>query len=162
VIVSALVLNFVPDREKAFAEMKRVSRRGTTIGFYVWDYPGGGVEFVHAFWKAAVALDPGAADLTEDKRFPFCTPEGLADLARRGGLASVDCIPIEMPTVFKDFEDYWRPFTLGAGPAPGYCMSLDPAARQRLKQELHDSLPRGEDASIPLKARAWAVKGVVG
>ena len=162
VIVSALVLNFVSDREKALAEMKRVSRRGATVGFYVWDYPGGGVEFVHAFWKAAVGLDPGAADLTEDKRFPFCTPDGLVDLARRSGLASVDCTPIEIPTVFKDFEDCWHPFTLGAGPAPGYCMSLNPVARQRLKQELHDSLPRREDGSIPLKAKAWAVKGVVG
>ncbi|MEZ5891022.1 MAG: class I SAM-dependent methyltransferase [Xanthobacteraceae bacterium] len=161
VIVSALVLNFVPNKEKALAEMKRVARRGATVGFYVWDYPGGGVEFVHAFWNAAMALDPGAADLSEDTRFPFCTPDGLVDLARASGLASVDCTPIEVPTVFKDFEDYWHPFTLGAGPAPGYCMSLAPVARQRLKQELDDSLPRREDGAIPLKARAWAVKGQV-
>lgn len=162
VIVSALVLNFVPNKEKALAEMKRVARPGATVGFYVWDYPGGGVEFMHAFWRAATALDPNAVDLTEDKRFPFCTPDGLADLARRGGLASVDCTAIEMPTVFKDFQDYWHPFTLGAGPAPGYCMSLDPQARQRLKEKLHNSLPRCEDGSIPLKTRAWAVKALVG
>lgn len=162
VIVSALVLNFVPDKEKALAEMKRVGRTGATVGFYVWDYPGGGVEFMRAFWTAATALDPNALDLTEDRRFPFCTPDGLADLAKRAGLASVDCAPIEMLSVFKDFQDYWHPFTLGAGPAPGYCMSLDPQARQRLKEKLHDSLPRREDGSIPLKTRAWAVKAVVG
>ena len=69
--------------------------------------------------------------------------------------------PIEVATVFKDFEDYWRPFTLGAGPAPGYCASLDPAARQRLKEKLQTDLPRREDGSIPLKARAWAIKAVV-
>ena len=71
------------------------------------------------------------------------------------------CTPIEVPTVFKDFEDYWHPFTLGAGPAPGYCMSLDADARHRLKEKLRDSLPRREDGSIPLTARAWAVKGMV-
>lgn len=160
IIVSALVLNFVPDREKALAEMKRVARAGGTVGFYVWDYPGGGVEFMRAFWNAATALDPDALDLTEGRRFPFCTPDGLTDLAMTAGLASVDCTAIEVATVFRDFEDYWRPFTLGAGPAPGYCMSLDPAARQRLKEKLHGSLPRREDGSIPLKARAWAIKAL--
>jgi SAM-dependent methyltransferase len=161
VIVSALVINFVPDKEKVLAEMKRVARRGATVAFYVWDYPGGGVEFMHAFWTAATALDPSARDLTEDKRFPFCTPDGLTGLVKKAGLISVACEQIEMPTVFKDFEDYWHPFTLGAGPAPGYCMSLDPHARQQLKQRLHDSLPRGGDGSIPLKTRAWAVKAIV-
>ena len=142
--MSALVLNFVPEREKALAEMKRVTRAGGRVAFYVWDYPGGGVEFMRAFWKAAAALDPNARDLTEDRRFPYCTPDGLADLARRAGLASVECNPIEVATEFKDFEDYWRPFTLGAGPAPGYCASLDPAARQRLKEKLAGpASPRG-------------------
>ena len=50
VVASALVLNFVPDKPKALAEMKRVVRSGGTVGFYVWDYPGGGVEFMRAFW----------------------------------------------------------------------------------------------------------------
>lgn len=158
VIVSALALNFIPDKAKALAEMNRVARPGATIGFYVWDYPGGGMEFMRAFWKAAAALDPGAADLTEDKRFPFCTAEKLIDLARSAGLSHVDCRPVEVPTVFKDFDDYWEPFTLGAGPAPGYCANLDPAARQRLKEKLRDDLPRRGDGSIPLVARAWAVK----
>ena len=123
VIVSALVLNFIPDKNKALSEMKRVARIAAIVGFYVWDYPGGGIEFMRAFWRAATSLDPKALDLTEDRRFPFCTPDGLTDLAKRAGLTSVDCSPIEIPTVFKDFEDYWHPFTLGAGPAPGYCMS---------------------------------------
>jgi len=161
VTVSALVLNFLPDKGKALAEMKRVTRVGGTVAFYVWDYPGGGVEFMRAFWRAAAALDPDARDLTEDRRFPYCTREGLADLARQAGLASVASAPVEAATVFKDFEDFWHPFTLGAGPAPGYCASLDAEARQRLKEKLRDDLPRREDGSIALRARAWAVKAVV-
>jgi ubiquinone/menaquinone biosynthesis C-methylase UbiE len=161
IIVSALVLNFLPDKTKALAEMKRVARPGGMIGFYVWDYPSGGVEFMQAFWSAATALNPDARDLTEDRRFAFCTPDGLIDLATRAGLASVECIPIEVPTVFKDFEDFWHPFTLGAGPAPGYYASLDPDARQRLWEKLNSSLPRRADGAIPMKARAWAIKSVV-
>jgi SAM-dependent methyltransferase len=158
VVASALVLNFVPDRAKALAEMKRVARPGGTVAFYVWDYPGGGVEFMRAFWTAATALDPDARDLTEDRRFPFCTPEGLAALARSAGLGAVVCEPIEAPTVFRDFDDLWRPFTLGAGPAPGYCAKLPPEARERLRVRLRDSLPHQADGTIPLKVRAWAVR----
>lgn len=161
-VVSALVLNFVPDRMKALAEMKRVGRPGAAIGFYVWDYPGGGVEFMRAFWQAASALDDAARELTEDRRFPYCTREGLIDLMRQVGLRDIECASIEIPTVFSDFDDYWRPFTLGAGPAPGYCASLPADARARLRQKLHDSLPRGENGAIPLMARAWAVKGSAG
>lgn len=161
IIVSGLVLNFVPDKDQALAEMKRVARPGATVGFYVWDYPGGGVEFLQAFWNSATALDPNALDLTEDRRFPLCTPDGLIGLVRSAGLTSIDCAPIEMPTVFKDFEEYWHPFTLGAGPAPGYCTSLGPEPRQRLKERLQQSLPRREDGTIHLKTRAWAVKAAV-
>jgi len=116
---------------------------------------------MRAFWNAATALDPRALSLTEDRRFPFCTPDGLTGLMKSAGLTRVDCTALVVPTVFRDFDDYWHPFTLGAGPAPGYCANLDSEARQRLKEKLQDSLPRRPDGSIPLEAKAWAVKAVV-
>jgi SAM-dependent methyltransferase len=161
VAVAALVLNFIPDRLGALREMRRIVRPGGTVGFYVWDYPGGGVGFMRAFWTAAVELDPGAADLTEARRFPFCTREGLDVLAREAGFAAAEITGIEAPSVFEDFEDYWHPFTLGAGPAPGYCVNLAPEARQRLRDKLSASLPRQKDGSIALGTRAWAVKARV-
>lgn len=157
-VVSALVLNFVPDRTQALAEMRRVARPGGTIAFYVWDYPGGGMGMMRAFWQAAAALDPAAADLTEDRRFPFCTREGLRELVAAAGFPAPEITALEVPTVFRNFNDYWQPFTLGAGPAPGYCTSLAPEARERLKQRLDEALPRHPDGSIALTARAWAVR----
>jgi hypothetical protein len=138
--------------------MTRVARSGATIGFYVWDYPGGGLGFVQAFWDAATGLDPAASNLAEDRRFPFCTPEGLRTWVDEAGLASCETTALEVPSVFRDFEDYWRPFTLGAGPAPGYCASLTPEARERLRTRLAETLPRQPDGAIRLSARAWAVK----
>lgn len=154
VAVSGLVLSFVPDRIAALREMKRLTRPGGTVAFYVWDYPGGGVEFLRAFWTAATALDPKAADLTEDGRFPFCTEAGLLGLAKDAGL--------EASSIFSDFDGYWQPFTLGAGPAPGYCASLPAEARERLRVRLSETLPRQHDGSISLKVRAWAVISRVG
>jgi SAM-dependent methyltransferase len=159
VAVSGLVLNFVPDREKAIAEMKRVTAAGGRIAFYVWDYPGGGLELLRAFWSAATALDPAAEALTESRRFSYCEPESLIGLARSGGLSELVVKAIEVPCVFRDFDDYWRPFTLGTGPAPGYYQSLPQEGRDALRAKLKSNLPRGGDGSIPMKARAWAVRG---
>jgi ubiquinone/menaquinone biosynthesis C-methylase UbiE len=160
VVASALVLNFVPDRAKALAEMRRVARPGGRIGFYVWDYPGGGIELMRAFWDAATTLDPAASDFAEGKRFPFCTQRELGAMAEAAGLAAIETIAIEIPTVFRDFEDYWHPFTLGVGPAPGYCASLPDDARGRLRDRLQESLSPAPDGTIALKARAWAVKSL--
>jgi hypothetical protein len=138
-----------------------VTRRGGLVAFYVWDYPGGGLEFVDAFWKAATRIDPRAGELDEGRRFPSCTPEDLTRLVADAGMRSPEWTAIEVPTVFRNFEDFWRPFTLGAGPAPGYCSTLDPAERRRLEDELRGGLTSRDDGTIPMKARAWAVRAQV-
>jgi len=159
-VVSGLVLNFVPDKRAMLAEMARIARPGGSLGFYVWDYPGGGIEFMRAFWRAAGALDPEAVALSEDRRFPDCTETALGALAAEVWGAGVDTTALEVPTRFRDFADYWTPFTLGAGPAPGYCVALAPDQREKLRRKLEGDLPREPDGSILLSARAWAVKAV--
>lgn len=161
VTVSGLVLNFVAEREKALAEMKRVTVAGGTVAFYVWDYAGGGLQLLRAFWEAAAALNPAAGEFAEGNRFPWCEPGALASLAREAGLRDVRVEAVETPSVFRDFEDYWRPFTLGTGPAPGYYKKLAEADREALRARLDSSLPRGADGSIPLTARALTVLGRV-
>lgn len=156
VVTSALVLNFIPDRPAALAEMKRVLRPGGLLSFYVWDYPGGGMGFIHEFWRAAATIDERATELNEVARFPFCTRAGLTALCHEAGLPSPTIEPLEIETVFPDFEAFWLPFTLGAGPAPGYCMALGEDQRTRLKAKLAENL--GSEGSIRLIGRAWAVK----
>jgi hypothetical protein len=78
----------------------------------------------------------------------------LLDLARSAGLTPVDLTSIEVATVFSNFEDYWRPFTLGAGPPPGYCISLASEARQRSTPSLQVDLSARANGSIHCKARA--------
>ncbi len=155
VVASALAYNFFPDRPRALAEMRRVARPGSTVSLYVWDYPGGGMGFMDAFWNAAVAVDAKAAVHIESTRFPDCTPEGLLGEFSAAGLADADIRAIEVRTRFRDFEDFWRPFTLGAGPAPGYYMALDEGRQRLLKQKLQSDLG-GERIEFP--GRAWAVR----
>jgi SAM-dependent methyltransferase len=156
-VVSALMLNFVPRPVDALAEMRRVTRRGGVVAAYVWDYAQG-MELIRTFWDAAVALDPAAAELDEARRFPLCRPGPLRALFEGAGLADVEVAPIDVPTVFADFDDLWRPFLGGQGPAPGYVMSLPMSRRDALRDHLRSGFPAG---TIPLSARAWAVGGSV-
>lgn len=64
----------------------------------------------------------------------------MAALAREAGLGNVRAEAVETPNIFRDFENYWRPFTLGTGPAPGYYKNLDKAGRKALKARLESSL----------------------
>jgi SAM-dependent methyltransferase len=156
--VSGLVLNFIPDQAKAVGEMWRVTRPGGTVAAYVWDYAGE-MQLMRHFWDAAVALNPKARELDEGIRFPVCQPEPLVALFSAAGLRDVSVKAVDVPTVFKDFEDYWSPFLGGQGPAPGYCMSLSEADRVALRDRIRAGLPGAHDGSIPLIARAWAVRG---
>lgn len=158
--VSGLVLNFVPDGRAAPAEMARVTCRGGTIAAYVWDYAGK-MELMRFFWDAAVALRPETATLDEGARFPLCRPEPLTELFVQAGLQGVALTAIDIPTPFADFEDYWRPFLGGQGPAPAYAMALDPPTRARLRDRIRERLPVQADGSISLTARAWAVRATV-
>ena len=160
-VVSGLMPNFVPSPERGLAEMVRVARPGGAVAAYVWDYAGE-MQLMRHFWDAAVALDPSARELDEGRRFPLCRPEPLERLFRAAGLNGVAVRSIDVPTVFRDFDDYWSPFLGAQGPAPSYAMSLDEPRRVALREALHVRLPITADGSIDLLARAWAVRGTAG
>ena len=158
VAVSGLVLNFVPDPALAVAEMRRVVCPGGTVAAYVWDYAAK-MQMTRHFWDAAVALDPAALELDQGRRFPICNPDALSQLFRDAGLVAVEVRAIDIPTTFRDFDDYWTPFLGGQGPAPGYTMSLSEERRAALREYIRSRLPVAPDGSIPLMSRAWAVRG---
>lgn len=84
-----------------------------------------------------------------------------AAIIRQCAPASIIAMDPSEGFIAKAREDFWHQFTLGAGPAPGYCVNLSAEARQRLKERLSDSLQRQDDGSIALNTRAWAVKARV-
>ncbi|MCB0138122.1 MAG: class I SAM-dependent methyltransferase [Caldilineaceae bacterium] len=157
VVVSGLVLNFIPDPAAALREMARVAGRDARIGLYVWDYAGK-MELLRTFWDAVAAVDPAAASLDEGERFPLCDPDALAATAAVAGLRAVDVTAIDVPTIFADFADLWEPFLGGQGPAPSYLLALDEPTRTAVRETLRARLPRQDDGSIHLVARAWALR----
>ena len=157
-VVSALVLNFVPDPAAGIAEACRVARPGGTVAAYVWDYAGE-MQLMRYFWDAAAELDAAARDFDEGNRFSICHPDALRSLFTSAGLAQVATRAIDVTTRFVDFDDYWSPFLAGRAPAPQYAMSLSQGRREELRELLRSRLPVGHDGSISMVARAWAVSG---
>ena len=159
-VASLLAVNFMPDPEAAVQEMKSVAAPRAAVSACVWDYSDG-MLFLRHFWDAAASQDPEAAALDEGTRFPLCRRDALLALFRDSSFGDVRCEPIEIRTVFTSFDDYWRPFLGGTGPAPSYVASLDADRRAILARTLEETLRPGPDGTITLTARAWAVRGTV-
>jgi len=159
-VVAGLVLNFLPDPLAGVAAMIGRAHEGGTVAAYVWDYAEG-MQMIRAFWDEAVTLDAGARSLDEGERFPLCRLEPLRQLFTAAGLGNVEARPIDVPTRFRSFEDYWAPFLGGQGPAPTYAMKLPAERRAQLRDAIQRRLPVAADGTIALFARAWAVKGDV-
>jgi SAM-dependent methyltransferase len=158
--LSMLILNFLPDSRKALQEMERVTRPGGIVSAAVWDY-GGGMEMLRAFWDEAVALRP-EADARDERHMPFAAKGELGAFWRACGLEDVAETELTIETPFASFEDYWSPFLQGQGPAGVYVGTLSEDDRGRLRTNLRRRLSDDrEGVPITLRARAWAVRGVV-
>ena len=158
--MSQLVINFIPDHEKALREMRRVTRPGGVVSSCVWDY-GAGMESLRIFWDEAVALEPAAAPKHE--RNMKLTREGeLGALWRKLGLVGVREQPLAIEQAFSSFDDFWGPFLKGTGPGGAYVVSLGEEPRRRLEARMRERLVGGKaDGAFTLKARAWCVRGEV-
>jgi len=159
VIVSGLVLNFLPQPLLAVQSMRERLRPSGTLAAYVWDYAQG-MQFLRIFWDEVAAVDSSAVDLDEARRFPLCQPDRLANLFRRAEMEAVATTSFWVHTVFRNFDDFWSPFRAGTGPAPSYVTSLEADAQRQLARRLKQRLPESADGSIHLSAKAFGVRGV--
>lgn len=159
VVVSGLVLNFLPQPVYAVSSMRDRTRNGGVVAAYVWDYAEG-MEFLRVFWEEAVKLNPSASHLAERHRFPLCRPDPLTELFVQAGLADVEVVTFDIANVFPDFDAYWSPFLGGTGPAPSYVGTLDTKARTGLMNRLKNRLVPAADGSIRLTARAFGIRGL--
>ena len=158
--MALLVLNFVPDHNKAIGEMRRVTRPQGVVSACVWDY-NAGMEMLRFFWDEVVAQDPAMAP--KDERNMKLSREGqLGELWKKAGLVNVQEKPLVIEQTFTSFDDYWGPFLKGAGPGGAYVVSLADDRRQQLEARMRKRLlGNRQDGAFTLKARAWCARGEV-
>lgn len=156
---SLLVVNFIPDAQKAVREMSRVTKSGGVVSAAVWDYSEG-MRMLRVFWDEAIDMDP-AIDARDERHMPYCRKEELLELWKHAGLIEVSVKALTIDQEFSSFQDFWEPFLLGVGPAGAFVASLDSDQEAELRRRVQARLEL-EDPAQPfvLQARAWAVRGV--
>lgn len=156
--LSLLVLHFVPEAQKAVAEMRRVARPGGTVAACVWDAYGG-MSHMRMLWDTAGAmgLDPG-----RNLFRPMTAPGEMAAAWTELGLREVEQSTVAIRFEFADFEDYWGPFTSGDGPAGELVTGLPEADRARLEAQVRRAFVGSRpDGPRSFAAEAWVCKGIV-
>jgi ubiquinone/menaquinone biosynthesis C-methylase UbiE len=158
--MALLVMNFVPDHNKAIGEMRRVTRPQGVVSACVWDY-NAGMEMLRFFWDEVVALDPSMTP-KDERNMKLSRAGQLGELWTKAGLVNVQEKPLVIEQAFTSFDDYWGPFLKGAGPGGAYVVSLSDERRRQLETRMRKRLlGNREDGAFVLKARAWCVRGQV-
>lgn len=156
--LSLLVLMFIPQPERAAAEMRRVTRPGGTVAACTWDAEG--MKMGSAFWEEAIRLDPAAKARADVSR--QCNLKGqLTEIWIASGMNDVEETGIGIQMDFSSFDDYWLPMS-ASGPGGAYVATLSPdhcdALRAALRKRLFVDRP---DGPFSLGALSWAVRGTV-
>jgi ubiquinone/menaquinone biosynthesis C-methylase UbiE len=157
VVASALVINFIPDRPRALAEMRRVGCPGATVAGYVWDFAaqrGPSFPMLRGLSEigAEPPLLPGAAD---------STLAALRALFERAGFEEIANRPIEVTQTFRDFDDFWQAQTPSFHPVTKTIAALPDTNRRKLIEAVQAGLPSGADGRIAYSVRANAIKARV-
>ena len=151
--LAQLVVHFMADPVRGLSEMARVTRVGSVVAACVWDMVGGRAP-ITPFWHAAKELDPG---IEGETRRAGAGEGQLPALFEQAGLREIQEAALPVHVEHPTFEEWWRPFTLGVGPAGAYFTELEPARQQELEARLRERL--GEP--ISLETRAWAARGLI-
>jgi len=141
--MAQLVLHFVSEPDQAAREMARVVRPGGMVAACVWDFEQG-MELLRGFWDAALAIDPAAPD--EARTLRFGRPGEIAGLWSAAGLTDVVETTLHVSSTYTSFDELWRSFLAGVGPAGAYLVALPEGDRARLHDELYQRFgsPSGE------------------
>jgi SAM-dependent methyltransferase len=161
-VLSLLVLHFVPQTERAIAELRRVARPGATVAAAVWDVRGGYVSNRMFYDTVATINDDGNKRRARNYTRPMTRPGELVAAWRAGGFTDLRDTTLTIRMEFTAFDDYWTPYVSGDGPGADYVATLDVAQRDRLRDLVRNAYLDGEpDGPRSYAATAWAVAGRV-
>jgi ubiquinone/menaquinone biosynthesis C-methylase UbiE len=156
IVASALVFHFIPDRARAFAEMKRVLKPGGLVGGYTWKRTATTDFAPYAAFMHGVRQI--GAETLSSPLVPEASPEGMRASLQSAGFADIAVTEIEVTRSFPDFDTYWEVQTLPFSPPGRTVARLDDAQRARLRDLMRQTLPAGPDGSITYSASALACK----
>jgi ubiquinone/menaquinone biosynthesis C-methylase UbiE len=160
-VLSLLVLHFVPQTERATAELRRVARPGATVAAAVWDVRGGYVANRMFYDTAATFDEEGQKRRARNYTRPMTRPGELAAAWRAAGFTNVRDTALHIRMEFSTFDDFWIPLAGKDGPGAEYLATLPAERRDQLRDMVRDAYLDGEpDGPRSYAATAWAVAGI--
>ena len=157
VVASSLVINFISDRNRALAEMRRVGCPGGMVAGYVWDFAGErgpsspilfGFRKMDIIYQASV----GAEVTRVHALTSFFTGVGMKDIQTR---------VIDVTMSFSDFDEFWQSQTPSYTQIGKIIAAMSEQERKKLIGLVRDRLSTSADGSVSCTARANAIKGRV-
>lgn len=156
VVASALAINFIPDKPRAVAEMRRVSRAGGIVAGFVWDF----AAERSPSWPMRQGLRAIGADVPA---IPGTAASGLLplrELFRQAGLAQIETRTFEVSVSFSDFDSFWLAQMPSYSPMTRAIDAMHAEQRSRLQQAVRDVLPVLPGGAPAYCARANAIKAI--
>jgi ubiquinone/menaquinone biosynthesis C-methylase UbiE len=158
--LALLAVDYIPDAPKATLQMRRVTKTAGLVATTMWDRSRAN-ELYGCFWDAAEAIDPTAKRPSERRR-SYGSAEALSDLWKGAGLSDIEVTNLTIRCEFSSFDELWRRYLTGEGPPGPYMAALSTDRREALRKAMRQNvLGDGPDGPFSLKAKAWAVKGIV-
>jgi SAM-dependent methyltransferase len=151
--LSQLVVHFMSDPVAGLRNMARVTRPGGVVAACVWDLAGGRAP-ISPFWRAVREVSPGVEG-ESDRRGG--SEADLAALFEEAGLANAVTTELVSHAEHTSFDEWWRPFMLGVGPASVYLAKQDHATQEAIHDRCRALL--GDAPTVDW--RAWAARAVV-
>ena len=154
IVVSALVINFIPDRSLALRHMRRVTRSDGIVAGYVWDYSA--ERSPTSFLRVAlreIGIEPPMSPGTDAS-----TLAALVTLFEQSALKEITTRTIDVQMRFASFEDLWQLSALPFNPITKLMAALSNGDRARLMDRMRTILPANPDRSVSYSARANAIK----
>lgn len=151
----ALVINFVPEPDKAVSEMARVVKGGGSVSTYIWDMAGGGFTMEpirEALKQMGIPSSMPGAEITGIKN--------LREAWERAGLNDVDTTRIDINLTYEDFDDFWDSNMSIPNSVSNIVKKLSLADVETLKELLRKTLPTNQQGQIFYGAHVNAVKGI--
>jgi ubiquinone/menaquinone biosynthesis C-methylase UbiE len=159
--LALLVLHFVPEADKAVAEMRRVVRSGGVVAAAVWDHLGG-MPGMRMMIDTVAALSESGRQLRGRYCFqPMMQPGEMKRTFVEQGLVDVTEMQLMIRMDYQSFDDYWAPIAAGEGPFGKYVTTLDAAERARADAAVRDAYEAGRpDGPRSFANVAWACRGI--
>ncbi len=143
-----LVVPFMADPRVGLREMARVTRPGGVVAATVWQHAEGNSPLT-PFWDGVHAIDPDATD----EALILGAAEGqLAAVLTEVGLRGARSTALRVAVDYDSFDEWWEPFTFGAGPASAYLLAQTPERREQIRAACAEQLGPGP---FTVPGEAW-------